>query len=260
MLKIAIKLHSPFQNSTINYSKTLTGTGSQPYILSLDHSCIILWCPSKTDVILKQRGLEFIESERSVMGGDSGDTNVSGNSSNPDMENREKARKCSKFTSPFENSIFIFLLCSNTSTAISTANIYLMVSQLVDESGDGYSRTSLVYLLFSFADLGGRLIGAFLCDKRVVKPSVIYAFGLVSAGIISAFLATLSSFIELCVGVFAYGFSSGLHIGIYGVLLTNIVGLEKIHVGYGLSMFINGYFIINFFIYANLLNKTESRD
>ncbi|ODM92859.1 Cytochrome b5 reductase 4, partial [Orchesella cincta] len=218
--------------------------GSRPYILSLDHSCIIL-C-SETDLLKKgDHKMEdsFNNNRRTVShfrigsGDDASASNIPETSENGSCIQRIK-RWILK--SPLRNSTYVFLLLSNNATAISTNNIHLMVSQLVEETDDSYTKSSLLYLLISVADLTGRLLGAFLADRNVISPSIIYAIGLIFAGISSSFLAALSTYNQLCGVALAFGLFSGCHIGIYGFLLTDIVGLENIHLGYGISMFLNG--------------------
>jgi len=152
---------------------------------------------------------------------------------------------CSRITtwirnSPLSNCAFLILLFSNGSTAIATMNILLLIPALVQSLGLSKADCSTIYLIISLCDLVARLSGAVLFNKGFVTAQSVFATGLLIAGISSCIIAFVTSFWSICLFTGMFGFACGLHIGIYGTLLTQTVGVELLHVGYALSMSLNG--------------------
>jgi MFS family permease len=131
-------------------------------------------------------------------------------------------------------------LFSNASTAIATTNILILIPALGEYRGLSKGQYSTVYLIISLCDMIARLTGSFISDRGLISPKIIFACGLCFAGISSSLIAFLDSFSTLSVACAVFGFASGFHIGIYGTLLTEIVGIELLHVGYALTMILNG--------------------
>ena len=54
------------------------------------------------------------------------------------------------------------------------------------------------------------------------------------------FFPACDEFWKFCLVSSLFGVSTGFHVGVYGVMLADILGIHRLHAGYALSMITNG--------------------
>ncbi|OXA62015.1 Monocarboxylate transporter 12 [Folsomia candida] len=102
------------------------------------------------------------------------------------------------------------------------------------------------------------LIGAFIYDRKFLPPTVIFASGLVLAGVSSFFIGMADTFLKFSSFGGMFGFSCGLHIGIFGALLAEVVGIALLPVGYAFCMMLNGILQFSFINISGKILSTDS--
>ncbi|XP_035707244.1 uncharacterized protein LOC118435362 isoform X2 [Folsomia candida] len=240
-----------------------------PYIMSLDHSCVIMWSNDnltkgrlpigKLSSTLTVSVKDEIQEERK---------NVHDHGEHVSQEFKikfpQKRRNCCSRclswikNSPLSSPTYLILLFSNSSTAIATTNILLLIPALGEHRGLSKAESSTVYLIVSLSDLCSRLIGAFIYDRKFLPPTVIFASGLVLAGVSSFFIGMADTFLKFSSFGGMFGFSCGLHIGIFGALLAEVVGIALLPVGYAFCMMLNGILQFSFINISGKILSTDS--
>jgi hypothetical protein len=97
-----------------------------------------------------------------------------------------------------------------------------------------------VYLIVSLFDLTGRLLGAFMYDRKYLASTTLFSAGLILSGMSSFGIGISFDFPKLACFSALYGLSCGGHIGIFGALMADIVGVSLLPVGLAFCMILNG--------------------
>ncbi|CAL1679111.1 unnamed protein product [Lasius platythorax] len=136
--------------------------------------------------------------------------------------------------------IYLVILISNTTSAISNTNFMILLPSYAIAEGFDRNSSALLLSIVSALDLVGRISGASLSDIDFVPKYYYFVGGLGTSGIALALLPMATSYAMLSFFCALFGLSSGMYIGITTVILADMLGTEKLSSSYGISLFVNG--------------------
>lgn len=136
--------------------------------------------------------------------------------------------------------IYLVILISNTTSAISNTNFMILLPSYAIAEGFDKNSSALLLSIVSALDLVGRIGGASLSDIDFVPKYYYFVGGLGTSGIALALLPMATSYTMLSFFCGLFGLSSGMYIGITTVILADMLGTEKLSSSYGISLFVNG--------------------
>ncbi|XP_072761392.1 monocarboxylate transporter 12 isoform X2 [Anoplolepis gracilipes] len=142
--------------------------------------------------------------------------------------------------SVLKDPIYLVILISNTTSAISNTNFMILLPSYAIAEGFDRNSSALLLSIVSALDLVGRISGASLSDIDFVPKYYYFVVGLGTSGIALALLPMASSYTMLSFFCGLFGLSSGMYIGITTVILADMLGTEKLSSSYGISLFVNG--------------------
>lgn len=142
--------------------------------------------------------------------------------------------------SVLRNPIYLVILISNTTSAISNTNFMILLPSYAIAEGFDKNSSALLLSIVSALDLVGRISGASLSDIDFVPKYYYFVGGLGTSGIALALLPMATSYTMLSLFCGLFGLSSGMYIGITTVILADMLGTEKLSSSYGISLFVNG--------------------
>lgn len=142
--------------------------------------------------------------------------------------------------SVLKDPIYIVILISNSTSAISNTNFMILLPSYAIAEGFDKNSSALLLSIVSALDLIGRISGASLSDIDFVPKYYYFVGGLGTSGIALALLPMATSYTMLSFFCGLFGLSSGMYIGITTVILADMLGTEKLSSSYGISLFING--------------------
>ncbi|KAK2578655.1 hypothetical protein KPH14_012144 [Odynerus spinipes] len=154
----------------------------------------------------------------------------------------EKRRHIHQFFdfSVLKDPIYLVILISNSTSAISNTNFMLLLPSYANSQGFDQNSSALLLSVVSALDLIGRISGASLSDIDFVPKYYYFVGGLGTSGIALALLPMANSYGMLSFFCALFGLSSGMYIGITTVILADMLGMEKLSSSYGISLFVNG--------------------
>ncbi|XP_076298251.1 monocarboxylate transporter 12 [Lasioglossum baleicum] len=156
-------------------------------------------------------------------------------------EKSEKSEKSHFFDlSVLKDPIYLVILISNTTSAISNTNFMILLPSYAISQGFDKNSSALLLSVVSVFDLVGRISGASLSDINFVPKYYYFVGGLGSSGLALALLPMATSYAMLSFFCGLFGLSSGMYIGITTVILADMLGTEKLSSSYGISLFVNG--------------------
>lgn len=156
-------------------------------------------------------------------------------------KNLDKSEKTPFFDlSVLRDPIYLVILISNTTSAISNTNFMILLPSYAITEGFDKSSSALLLSIVSALDLVGRISGASLSDIDFVPKYYYFVGGLGTSGIALALLPMATSYAMLSFFCGLFGLSSGMYIGITTVILADMLGTEKLSSSYGISLFVNG--------------------
>lgn len=156
-------------------------------------------------------------------------------------KNVDKSEKAPFFDlSVLRDPIYLVILISNTTSAISNTNFMILLPSYAITEGFDKSSSALLLSIVSALDLVGRISGASLSDIDFVPKYYYFVGGLGTSGIALALLPMATSYTMLSFFCGLFGLSSGMYIGITTVILADMLGTEKLSSSYGISLFVNG--------------------
>lgn len=156
-------------------------------------------------------------------------------------KNLDKSEKTPFFDlSVLRDPIYLVILISNTTSAISNTNFMILLPSYAITEGFDKSSSALLLSIVSALDLVGRISGASLSDIDFVPKYYYFVGGLGTSGIALALLPMATSYTMLSFFCGLFGLSSGMYIGITTVILADMLGTEKLSSSYGISLFVNG--------------------
>ncbi|XP_050454063.1 monocarboxylate transporter 5-like [Cataglyphis hispanica] len=157
------------------------------------------------------------------------------------MEKLDKSEKMRFFDlSVLKDPIYLVILISNTTSAISNTNFMILLPSYAIAEGFDKHSSALLLSIVSALDLVGRISGASLSDIDFVPKYYYFVGGLGTSGIALALLPMATSYGMLSFFCGLFGLSSGMYIGITTVILADMLGTEKLSSSYGISLFVNG--------------------
>ncbi|XP_070157719.1 monocarboxylate transporter 12 [Polyergus mexicanus] len=157
------------------------------------------------------------------------------------VEKLDKSEKIRFFDlSVLKDPIYLVILISNTTSAISNTNFMILLPSYAIAEGFDKHSSALLLSIVSALDLVGRISGASLSDIDFVPKYYYFVGGLGTSGIALALLPMATSYAMLSFFCGLFGLSSGMYIGITTVILADMLGTEKLSSSYGISLFVNG--------------------
>lgn len=136
--------------------------------------------------------------------------------------------------------IYLVILISNCTCAISYTNFIILVPSYALECG--FDKTLGAYLLsiISALDLVGRIGGSALSDVVETPKRYFFITGLLISGISLAMIPLVSSYSAISAFCSIFGIASGINVGVTALVMTEMLGTERLMSSYGISLFMNG--------------------
>ncbi|XP_048269402.1 monocarboxylate transporter 13 [Bombus terrestris] len=184
----------------------------------------------------KNRDEKLFESSKRELG-ELAEKSISGTSlTKVEVKNKRQFFDLSVLRDP----IYLVILISNSTSAISNTNFMILLPSYAISQGFDKNSSALLLSIVSALDLVGRISGASLSDIDFVPKYYYFVGGLGTSGIALALLPMATSYTMLSFFCALFGLSSGMYIGITTVILADMLGTEKLSSSYGISLFVNG--------------------
>ncbi|GFS17756.1 monocarboxylate transporter [Elysia marginata] len=155
--------------------------------------------------------------------------NITFDSPSPRSE-RRSIFEWSLLTNPVFFLFFLFALFVN----FCYPNIFFMLSLHAENEGEDRDSSALLMSFIGLSDLIGRLLTGWLMDFRFIDrryPLIAYAF---MSGTLSMLMPVFKSFGGLAVYAIFYGFCAGSYITLLPVVLSDLLGSEKLASSFGM--------------------------
>ncbi|XP_046423431.1 monocarboxylate transporter 13-like [Neodiprion fabricii] len=162
------------------------------------------------------------------------------NSNDSESEAPMKDKKNFFDFSVLKDPIYLLILISNSTSAISNTNFMILLPSYAISQGFDKNMSALLLSIVSALDLVGRIGGSSLSDIDFIPKYYYFVGGLGMSGIALALLPMATSYTMLSFFCALFGLSSGMYIGITTVILADMLGTEKLTSSYGISLFVNG--------------------
>ncbi|XP_029828096.3 monocarboxylate transporter 12-B [Ixodes scapularis] len=120
-------------------------------------------------------------------------------------------------------------------------NLDIILTTVVDfatDIGAPERKAAALLSLFSIMDGTGRLLIPLIADKNLVRRSTLWAFDFLVVGILVATLSSVRSYKSLVIVMFPMAAAMGCSQSMFGVLLADYIGLDRLSVAYGLCSMI----------------------
>lgn len=157
-----------------------------------------------------------------------------------DDESDERRRNKFFDFSLLKDPIYLVILISNCTNAVSYTNFVILLPAYAISLGYDKSSASLLLSIVSMLDLVGRIGGSALSDIKIMPKHWYFVGGLLASGISLAILPTSGTYTMLSVYCGFFGLASGIYVGITAVIMADMLGTEKLTSSYGISLFVNG--------------------
>ncbi|XP_058804067.1 monocarboxylate transporter 13 [Phymastichus coffea] len=154
----------------------------------------------------------------------------------------EQEKLANKFfdCSLLKDPMYLVILISNSTNAISYTNFVIVLTLYAAELGFTQNEGSLLLSTISLFDLTGRIGGAAMSDTKLMPKHWYFVGGLFLSGISLAILPLAKSFYMCAFYCSLFGISSGVYVGVTAVVMADMLGVEKLTSSYGISLFVNG--------------------
>lgn len=136
--------------------------------------------------------------------------------------------------------IYLVILISNCTSAISYTNFIILVPSYAEECEFDKSLGAYLLSIISAFDLVGRIGGSALSDVVTTPKRYFFIFGLLLSGISLSLLPLVSSYSAISVFCSVFGLASGIMTGVTALVMTEMLGPERLMSSYGISLFVNG--------------------
>ena len=137
--------------------------------------------------------------------------------------------------------LYLVILISNSTSAISNTNFMILLPVYAVSEGFDRDSSALLLSVVSLLDLVGRIGGASLSDINLMPKHYYFVGGLGLSGVALGLLPMGTSYMYLASFCALFGLASGLYIGTTAVVLTDMLGPERLASSYGISLFVNGF-------------------
>ncbi|XP_045783389.1 monocarboxylate transporter 13 isoform X1 [Maniola jurtina] len=136
--------------------------------------------------------------------------------------------------------IYLVILISNCTCAISYTNFIILVPSYAQECG--FDKTLGAYLLsiISALDLVGRIGGSALSDIVSTPKRYFFITGLLLSGISLSMIPLVSTYSAISGFCCVFGLASGINVGVTALVMAEMLGTERLMSSYGISLFVNG--------------------
>ncbi|XP_066591120.1 monocarboxylate transporter 13 [Prorops nasuta] len=157
-------------------------------------------------------------------------------------EEEEEGKSQNKFFdfSLLKDPIYLVILISNSTNAVSYTNFIILLPAYAIELGFDKDAASLLLSIVSVLDLIGRIGGSALSDVKIMPKHWYFVGGLFISGVSLAILPVATTYTWLSVYCGIFGLASGVYVGITAVIMADMLGTEKLTSSYGISLFVNG--------------------
>lgn len=135
--------------------------------------------------------------------------------------------------------IYLVILISNCTNAISYTNFVIVLQLYVDSLGFDWDKGLMLTVISAF-DLAGRIGGAALSDTQLMPKHFYFVGGLLISGISLTALPLAESYFYIAVSCAIFGLASGVYVGVTAVVMADMLGDDKLTSSYGISLFVNG--------------------
>ncbi|XP_022830834.1 monocarboxylate transporter 12-like isoform X1 [Spodoptera litura] len=136
--------------------------------------------------------------------------------------------------------IYLVILISNCTCAISYTNFIILVPSYAKECGFDKSLGAYLLSIISALDLVGRIGGSALSDLVLTPKRYFFIFGLLLSGISLSVIPLVSSYSAISAFCSIFGIASGINVGVTALVMTEMLGTERLMSSYGISLFVNG--------------------
>lgn len=140
----------------------------------------------------------------------------------------------------FKDPIYLIILISNCTSAISYTNFIILVPSYALECGFDKALGAYLLSIISALDLIGRIGGSAISDVVSTPKRYFFITGLLLSGISLAAIPLVSSYVALSVFCSFFGLASGINVGVTALVMTEMLGSERLMSSYGISLFVNG--------------------
>ncbi|XP_048479817.1 monocarboxylate transporter 12 isoform X3 [Plutella xylostella] len=136
--------------------------------------------------------------------------------------------------------IYLVILISNCTCAISYTNFIILVPSYAQEMGFDKSLGAYLLSIISALDLIGRIGGSALSDVVDTPKRYFFITGLLISGLSLAAIPLVSSYSAISAFCSIFGIASGVNVGVTALVMTEMLGTERLMSSYGISLFMNG--------------------
>lgn len=157
------------------------------------------------------------------------------------QEDKETSKKSAFFdTSILSDPLYLVILISNSTSAISNTNFIILLPSYADTLGFDKTHGALLLSIVSALDLVGRIGGSALSDLDLIPKKGYFIGGLFLSGAVLSLLPLATTFNEIGVCCAFFGLASGVYVGVTAVIMADLLGAERLQSSYGISLFVNG--------------------
>lgn len=156
-------------------------------------------------------------------------------------ENKESG--CKKFfdLSLLSDPVYLIILISNCTNAIGYTNFIILLPSYALTLGFSKDLAAYLISIVSIFDLIGRIGGSALSDIFLRDRKTWYFVGgLLISGIALAILPFATSYSWVSFYCSVFGLASGVYVGITAIVMSDLLGTERLTSSYGISLFVNG--------------------
>ncbi|CAG5000185.1 unnamed protein product [Parnassius apollo] len=158
----------------------------------------------------------------------------------PKDDNRKKEPSKYFDVQLLKDPIYLVILISNCTCAISYTNFIILVPSYAVECGFDKSLGAYLLSIISALDLVGRIGGSAISDVVTTPKRYFFITGLLISGISLALIPLVSSYSAISAFCSIFGIASGINVGVTALVMTEMLGTERLMSSYGISLFMNG--------------------
>ncbi|XP_045481211.1 monocarboxylate transporter 4 isoform X2 [Harmonia axyridis] len=136
--------------------------------------------------------------------------------------------------------IYLIIMISSGINAVSYTNFLIILPQYAIMQNFGKTNGALLLSVVSTFDLIGRIGGSALSDLQCCPKLGYYIGGLLISGLALSFLPVYPNFVYVSCCCVVFGISSGAYTGVTAVIMTDMLGEDRLQSTYGISLFFNG--------------------
>ncbi|XP_049884141.1 monocarboxylate transporter 12-like isoform X1 [Pectinophora gossypiella] len=136
--------------------------------------------------------------------------------------------------------IYLVILFSNCTSAISYTNFIILVPSYAIECGFDKSAGAYLLSIISALDLVGRIGGSALSDVVTTPKRYFFIVGLLLSGISLSLIPLMTTYPAVSAFCSVFGIASGINTGVTALVMTEMLGTERLMSSYGISLFMNG--------------------